>query len=157
MELIEVFRFLAQSNEEMSLQLPDYDEDFLYRRRDGDGFFEDIPIPAKAAGMTCLTLIHERFTLASTEELALLMNDIACLLTIMDELPPRQSEYLWLIDKNKYMISGPYDSSWSILRRMAVQALRLLGDETRSLPIPFDEFIKLGGFSRWKIVPTFAS
>jgi hypothetical protein len=151
-KLHEVLRFLAQSNDELVRYLPDYDLDLHYRRVDDDGFYESVQIPSKAAGLTCLTVLHGLFHKVDDEGLAFLIGEIVSFLTIMIDLSS-QSEYHWMVDKNKYAINGPYDHSWAILRRLASQGLSMMDAEIRPPQIPFGELIKLGGFSKWKIVP----
>jgi hypothetical protein len=152
-ELHEVLRFLAQSNDELVLFLPGYEEDLLYRRVDEDGFYEDVQLPSKAAGITCIRVIHVLFPDVDNEGLASLIGEILSFILIMIGVSI-QGEYLWMVDKNNYMIHGPYDDSWAILRRLASQGLRMIGAEIRPPQTPFGEFIKLGGFSMWKVVPT---
>jgi hypothetical protein len=62
-------------------------------------------------------------------------------------------EYHWGIDKNAYWIQGPYDASWEILRRLSSFGLTAAGTEVQRPQQSFGEFIKLGQFSEWKIVP----
>jgi hypothetical protein len=151
-ELNEVLSFLAQPHDDLQLYVPEYEEHLHYRCLDEDGFYVDDQIPSKAAGQTCIAVIDKYVSAISDVELTRLTQEIESLLLIMVDLT-RQSEYHWMINKNSYMISGPNDTSWAILRRLASLALSRIGEEIRPPSIPFREFIKLGGFSSWKVVP----
>ena len=151
--LVNVFMFLAQPHEELVLYFPDYELNSLYRRVDDDGFYEDIQIPSKAAGLTCITVIHDLFAEVKNKELISLMGEAMSLLTMMLDLPSH-SEYLWMVNKDRSLIRGPYDTSWAILRRLATCWLSGFDANIRPSKLPFAEFIKLGGFSRWNIIPS---
>ena len=150
-ELHEVLRVLAQPSEELVIYLPEYQEDLFYRRVDEDGFYEGVQIPSKAAGLTCIAVIHVLFPEVGSEGLASLIGEIESFLTMMIDLSSR-AEYHWMVDKNNYIVSGPYDHSWAILRRLASQGLVMIDPEIRPPQLPFEEFIKLGGFSKWKVI-----
>ncbi len=151
-KLNEALKFLAQSNEDLVLYLPRYEEDLHYRRLDDDGFYVGFQMPSKAAALTCAEVLHERFTEVNNEELACLIGEIMSLLMIMD-FESIQAEYFWMVDKTGGMVTGFYDDFWSILRRLASQGLSMSGAEIRLPETPFGEFIKLAGFSRWRVVP----
>ena len=72
------------------------------------------------------------------------------MICIMLEL---RSEYHWGINKNACWIQGPTDESWKILRRLSSFGLTATGTEVQPPQHSFGEFIKLGQFSEWKIVP----
>jgi hypothetical protein len=152
-ELYEVLRFLAQSNDELVLYLPKDEDDLLYRRLDEDGFYVGVQMPSKAAGLTCLRVIHVQFTDVNDQELVSLISEIMNLLVIMSDMPIH-AEYFWMVDKNQCVFTGPYDGFWTILRRLALQGLKMADAEVRLPQTPFRELIKLAGFSKWKVVPS---
>ncbi len=149
-ELIEAFKVLAKSTDDLVRYCPPSDENLLYRR-DGDyGGYDEVWFPSKAVAMTCESIIHDRFHRIADDTVMRIASEIQCMICIMSEL---RSEYHWGINKNTYWIQGPYDGSWEILRRLSSFGLTATGTEVQPPQHSFGEFIKLGHFSEWKIVP----
>lgn len=150
-ELIEAFRVLAQSTDDLSLYFPQGEENLLYRRVNEDGFYDDVWIPTKAAAMTCATIIHDLFVLITDDSVRQIASEIQSLVYIM--INEISSDYHWFPNKDTFWIQGPNDTSWEILRRLASIGLTAIGSEIQPPQNSFDDFIKLGEFSEWKIVP----
>jgi hypothetical protein len=150
-ELIDAFQVLAQSTDDLVRYFPPSDENLLYRRvgEDYPGY-DEVSLPSKAAAMTCASIIHHQFGRITNDTIWQIASEIQCMISIMFEL---KSEYHWGIDKNTYWIQGPNDASWAILRRLSSFGLTATGTEVQPPQHSFGEFIKLGGFSEWKIVP----
>jgi hypothetical protein len=151
-ELIEAFKVLAQSTDDLVRYCPPGDENLLYRREaiDSPGY-DEVWWPSKAAAMTCAYIIHDQFHRIADDTIKQIASEIECMICIMLELG---SEYHWGIDKNTCWIQGPNDGSWAILRRLSSFGLTTTGTEVQPPQHSFGEFIKLGQFSEWKIVPT---
>lgn len=149
-ELIEAFKVLAQSTDDLSLYFPRGEENLLYRRVDENGFYDDVWLPSKVAALTCASIIHDLFHTIVDDSVKQVASEIQSLILIMIDI---SSEYHWMIDKNAYMIQGPYDTSWAILRRLASVGLTAISSEIQPPQSTFGEFVKLGKFSEWKIVP----
>jgi hypothetical protein len=150
-ELIEAFKVLAQSKDDLVRYCPPGDENLLYRRDSVDSpGYDEVWLPSKAAAMTCASIIHDRFHRIADDTVRQIASEIQCMISIMFEL---RSEYHWGINKDTYCIQGPNDESWAILRRLSSLGLTATDTEVQPPHHSFGEFIKLGQFSEWKIVP----
>jgi hypothetical protein len=149
-ELIEAFKVLAQSTDDLARYCPLGDENLLYRRTDENGFFDDVWLPSKAAAMACESIIHGVFHPIEDDTVRQIASEIQALILIMLELP---SQYQWSISKRESFLEGPNDASWKVLRRLASLALTAIGSEIKPPQNSFGEFVKLGNFSLWRIVP----
>ena len=148
-KLLEAFKLLAQSRDDLSLYLPVGEENLLYRRADENGLFEDVWLPAKAAAMTCASIIHDVFHSIEDETVKQIASEIQSFISIMLEVA---SQYHWSISKHECFIEGPNDVSWAILRRLASLGLTAIGSEIKPPQDSFGDFVKLGNFSQWRIV-----
>jgi hypothetical protein len=149
-ELIEAFKVLAQSTDDLVRYCPPGDENLLCRRDGENGGYDDVWFPSKAAAMTCASIIHDQFHRIADDTVKQIASEIQSMICIILEL---RSEYHWGINKNAYWIQGPNDGSWEILRRLSSFGLTATGTEVQPPQHSFGEFIKLGQFSEWKIVP----
>jgi len=149
-ELIEAFEVLAQSTDDLVRYCPLGEQNLLYRRLDQNGFFDDVQLPSKAAAMTCASIIHVVYASIEDDTVRQIASEIESFIAIMLELP---SQYQWSISKRECFIEGPNDASWDVLRRLASLGLTAIGSEIKPPQNSFGEFIKLGQFSEWKIVP----
>jgi hypothetical protein len=149
-ELIEAFNVLAQSTDDLIRYFPPGDGDLLYRRDDEYGGYDDVAFPSKVAALTCASIMHEQFPRIANETVRKIASEIECMIAIMLELP---SQYHWGLNKDTCWIQGPNDASWDILRRLSSFGLTATGTEVQPPQHSFGEFIKLGQFSEWKIVP----
>jgi hypothetical protein len=150
-QLIEAFRVLAQSTDDLKLYCPRGEENLLYRRVNEDGFHDDVWQPSKAVAMTCASIIYNLFHPITDDSVRQITSEIQSFIYIM--VIEISSDYHWFPDKDECWIQGPNDASWKILRRLASLGLTAIGSEIQPPQNSFVEFIKLGEFSEWRIVP----
>jgi hypothetical protein len=128
-------QFLASSDEEKLAFLPRMERGLTYMYNEcGDG--TDNPLIAYCSAVyELMDRYHDR----DSAEFSGLIRDIAALVSVMFELGRQGFSYLWYLDKTTCPVSGEVDRLWSVLRRLAIQALAARGWPRARPEIPFDE------------------
>ena len=149
-QVVEALRFLAMSSEQMLSFLPDSEEDVWYTTPGGD---PDIAWPTEVALSTTFSILRGASVTGEWPGEALgTLRELHCTVEMMLELAAYGADYVWLLDKHRYGMSGPFDDGWQVLRTLARLALAAAGEIVSSPTMSFLNFIALDGRRRVKVV-----
>lgn len=137
---IETLRVLALAQSEMVRYLPEHDGSVVYAAEDNDS---QVPFAAEATLRIAYQVTNAAWVDAP-EVIKPFLREICCVIVMMLDLA-EQIDYMWFLDKEKYSITGPYDTAWQVLRRLATLALQAAECDVQLPTITFGEFLKLGG------------
>jgi len=82
--------------------------------------------------------LMDRYRGGRQNEFSSLIADISAMLSVMFELG-RKYPFIWELDKEICILSGEVDRFWSVLQRLAIQALATRGWPQAPPEIPFRE------------------
>lgn len=140
-QTLEMLRFLALSQSEKMRYLPADCDGVCYVTPDGDA---EIAFAAEAALRAAFKAVDSA-AWDAPEEIKPLLLEIHCVMVMMFDLADRV-DYVWLLDKEKHPISGPYDDAWLVLKRLATQALQHAGRGVSSPTVMFADLLTFAGF-----------
>ncbi len=136
-------QFLALSQEEKLAFLPPIRKDVAYMFNEcGDRTNNPLYFYCNA-----IFELTDRYRGPSAGGFAELIADINCIVAIMIE-QQKQYSFIWYLDKTAYPICGPADRVWSVLRRLAEQALAIRQWPKGPPSIPFKETTWAGTLGR---------
>jgi len=140
---IEVLRVLALSLEELITYLPDHETGAVFMP-DGDGDF--INFPAEGVLRVALKILNDaRFEMSP--DVQELIRELLCVIDMLLSLG-EEIDYMWLLDKQRYQIEGPFDDAWLVLRRLARLALQRANSAVVMPKADFFEIMRLGAFTK---------
>jgi len=140
-ETLEMLRFLALSQREKMRYLPADTDGSCYVAPDGEA---EIAFAAEAAVRAAYRAVDSA-AVDAPETIKPLLLEIRCVMEMMLDLAER-IDYFWLLDKEKHPISGPYDDTWLVLKRLASHALQQAGLDVSSPTVIFADLLKFAGF-----------
>lgn len=140
-QTIEMLRFLALSQSEKMRYLPADADGLHYVPADCGA---EIAFAAEAAVRAAFKAVDSAVPDAS-EVIKPLLLEIRCVMEMMLDLAER-IDYVWLLDKEKHPISGPYDDAWLVLKRLASLALQQASRDVSSPTVTFTDLLKSAGF-----------
>lgn len=140
-QTLEMLRFLALSQSEKMRYLPADADGLCYVTADGEA---EIAFAAEAAVRAAFKAVDSA-AVDGPAAIKPLLLEIRCVMEMMLDLAERV-DYVWLLDKEKHPISGPYDDAWLVLKRLATQALQQAGRDASSPTVMFADLLKFAGF-----------
>lgn len=139
---VDVLLFLALPREQQIGYLPDYQDGMVVIMADGE---TSISFPAEALLRATWKLCDALWEVAPNDTESILW-ELLCVID-MTLIVAEHGDYVWLLDKQRYPIEGPFDDAWIVVRRLSRTALDQLQIPCRPMTKTFLEIIHSVGYS----------